>query len=467
MDDSFFYNDEYGIKNTISIYMLFAIGVVLFYSSDLIIRNKAISLLPDSLSSVSIAGQYITGALGFVFCHFFYIRTNNCRGKRRHFTVSMLIYFAAMTCVFTVKNPLYMLPFFALASFATGTVSAGFYYYAAIFLDNSKQKGLFINIALIFGILITYALREFGDDRTLLIASVVSFLLIFMGLFGPQPFMRLVGNTDYGIRRGLVDNKTLLFTIAIASVMSLVIGIYQGIILHLTSENIITNNLYQPLFTCAGLLLAGILADIKARRYLDMVTLISLSLCAIVSLLLSDNDSAQSASYLFGFVSGFYITYITICFLDMAPLTKMPVLIASGGQLFRSVSLALLTIPSAHIFKNYGITFATALTIAIIAVLIFFFFERNSHHHALQAAAQLSLEDFLEGFTAKYCLTDRESEILSLVVRSDVSIKEMAESLYISERVMQRHLSSIYSKTNTYSRVGLCVAFYENMLKTR
>ena len=447
--------------------MLFAVGIVLFYGSDLIIRNKSLALLPGSLSSLSIAGQYITGALGFVFCHFSYTKTSNCKGKRQLFIASMLIYFVSMTSVFMVKNPLHMLPFFALSSFATGTVSAGFYYYAAIFLDNLKQKGLFINLAIIFGILITSILHEFRDDRTIFIVSVLSFLLVFMGLFGPQPVMLIVSSSEYGIRRGLVDNKTLLYTTAIASMMSLVIGMYQGIILHLTTENIITSNLYQPLFTCAGLLLAGLLADIKARRYLDMVTLMSLSLCAIVSLLISHNNCAQTASYLFSFVLGFYITYITICFLDMAPLTKMPVLIASGGQLFRSLSLAILTIPSVHIFKNYGITFATAITIAIIAVLIFLFFERNLHHHATQAAKQLSLEDFLKDFTVKNNLTDREAEILSLVVRSDVSIKEMAESFYMSERVMQRHLSSIYSKTNTYSRVGLCVAFYENMLKTR
>ena len=65
--------------------------------------------------------------------------------------------------------------------------------------------------------------------------------------------------------------------------------------------------------------------------------------------------------------------------------------------------------------------------------------------------------------TAKPILSDRESEILKLIIR-EYSTKKIAEELYISDRTVETHRKNIYRKTNTTNIVGLIKYAIENKL---
>lgn len=75
---------------------------------------------------------------------------------------------------------------------------------------------------------------------------------------------------------------------------------------------------------------------------------------------------------------------------------------------------------------------------------------------------QLSLEKRLAHFAALSNLTDKEREVLALAITSDITAKRIAERLYISERVCQRYLTSIYEKTGSSSRIDLIINFYND-----
>ena len=55
--------------------------------------------------------------------------------------------------------------------------------------------------------------------------------------------------------------------------------------------------------------------------------------------------------------------------------------------------------------------------------------------------------------------TSREVDVLMSVTQDERPLKQVAEELGISMRMVQRHLSSIYQKTGTQTRAGLTKAF--------
>ncbi len=60
-------------------------------------------------------------------------------------------------------------------------------------------------------------------------------------------------------------------------------------------------------------------------------------------------------------------------------------------------------------------------------------------------------------------LTDREIEIIRMI-EQDLSTKEIANQLFISERTVETHRKNILSKTNTHSVVGLLKYAYERKI---
>lgn len=70
-------------------------------------------------------------------------------------------------------------------------------------------------------------------------------------------------------------------------------------------------------------------------------------------------------------------------------------------------------------------------------------------------------EEHLVSFIVKFNLTDKEQDVMRLLICSDATIKELSHDLMVSERVCQRHLTSIYEKTETKSRLSLLMKFYE------
>lgn len=67
----------------------------------------------------------------------------------------------------------------------------------------------------------------------------------------------------------------------------------------------------------------------------------------------------------------------------------------------------------------------------------------------------------LADFAGRFSLTPRETEVLAAVTADERPLKHVAADMGISLRVLQRHLTSLYQKTGTQSRVGLTKLFWE------
>lgn len=77
------------------------------------------------------------------------------------------------------------------------------------------------------------------------------------------------------------------------------------------------------------------------------------------------------------------------------------------------------------------------------------------------AAIDLMQMDRLTLFSERYSFTPREKEVFDRLVNTENSIQEIAESLYISRRTCQRHITAIYEKVGVKSRMGLYQVYIE------
>ena len=67
-------------------------------------------------------------------------------------------------------------------------------------------------------------------------------------------------------------------------------------------------------------------------------------------------------------------------------------------------------------------------------------------------------------FSDHFALTDREKEVLKVLLTSDENMQELADRLYISRTMLYRHVASLNKNTSTKSRISL-IQFYYNWIR--
>ncbi|MGN0389294.1 MAG: LuxR C-terminal-related transcriptional regulator [Wujia sp.] len=72
---------------------------------------------------------------------------------------------------------------------------------------------------------------------------------------------------------------------------------------------------------------------------------------------------------------------------------------------------------------------------------------------------------YLQKFSDEFHLTEREAEILEKLVTTEDGVQEIADTLYISRRNLQRYIASIYEKTGAKSRIGVLQTYMTLVLE--
>ncbi len=67
----------------------------------------------------------------------------------------------------------------------------------------------------------------------------------------------------------------------------------------------------------------------------------------------------------------------------------------------------------------------------------------------------------MQRFAEYFDLTEREQEVLQILLLSDDGMQEIADSLFVSRAMLYRHIAALNEKTGTRSRIGL-IQFYYN-----
>lgn len=262
-----------------------------------------------------------------------------------------------------------------------------------------------------------------------------------------------------------------VWLLALVVLLACMFSTLDNVVTLANAQGSISVETWPRLFLAASGLAAGALFDIRERRYMGFVMFAVTVLSTISILAVEVGASPEIGLIVFYLSSGFFVTFFTTTFLQLAPRMRTPQLWAGMGR--AANNLCAFTVSGVSMMLTQSGIAAVMIASLILFVLVSVAFvgaglfrlpstvgEREAIRAGLAAAAAPTLEETQAEFISRGGLTPREEEVLRAVTADERPLKQVADDLGISLRMVQRHLTNIYSKTNTQTRAGLTRAFF-------
>lgn len=391
-------------------------------------------------------------------------RSENAR-KASVLVVGAIAVLSAVAVITTTDNVLFFIGS-AVALFSLGNIGGCVYYNAAMTFQGNRYAGRIIGVGMGVAVLLQFIVQNYFASVGI-IAYIVSVaasvaILVFFVIRPPRDWMfdnPLPYSSD-----NKTDRKVAVTLIVAVTISSVVCALLDGVVVpaHAAKQTSVSN--YVRLFYAASLIAAGFVADIKERKYLSIVTVCLTFLSTVSGVFYMKSETLWLGTALVYIFSGFYVMFLTIRFLDFAPKTKNPALWAGMGRSVRGITVAVSAIPTSLLCSRFGnvvaVVVSCVLSIIILLVLLrdvsLIFTPKIVESVGRETdSATLSQEEKIKTYAVSVGLTPRETDVLVRLLSSEDGVQEIADSLYISRRVLQRYIASIYEKTETKSRVGL------------
>ena len=259
--------------------------------------------------------------------------------------------------------------------------------------------------------------------------------------------------------------------LALVVLLACMFSTLDNVVTLANAQGSISVETWPRLFLAASGLAAGVLFDIRERRYMGFIMFAVTVLSTISILAVEAGASPVIGLIVFYLSSGFFVTFFTTTFLQLAPRMRTPQLWAGMGR--AANNLCAFTVSGVSMMLTQSGIAAVMIASLILFVLVSVAFvgaglfrlpstvgEREVIQAGLAAAAAPTLEEMQAEFISRSGLTPREEEVLRAVTADERPLKQVADDLGISLRMVQRHLTNIYSKTDTQTRAGLTRAFF-------
>ena len=262
-----------------------------------------------------------------------------------------------------------------------------------------------------------------------------------------------------------------VWLLALVVLLACMFSTLDNVVTLANAQGSISVETWPRLFLAASGLAAGVLFDIRERRYTGFIMFAVTVLSTISILAVEAGASPVIGLIVFYVSSGFFVTFFTTTFLQLAPRMRTPQLWAGMGR--AANNLCAFTVSGVSMMLTQSGIAAVMIASLILFVLVSVAFigaglfrlpstvgEREAIQAGLAAAAAPTPEEVQAEFISRSGLTPREEEVLRAVTADERPLKQVADGLGISLRMVQRHLTSIYSKTDTQTRAGLTRAFF-------
>lgn len=448
--------------------LCFALCFFAFQLTEFTVNDRAEVLLgAEWVNAVYSAGIACT-ALGFLS---FSVLRRIFAGERKRKAVmctvgliSVLTSFALLT---TSSKELFLVSsFFALLTY--GHIGSNIYYSFSMMFSGSAYTGRVIGISMGCAVLLQFAVQNLLVTDAAFIASIIISVAVMVFFVVKPPKDWMFENPLPYSSENKTYKKEAYILIAATLFMSLVIGFIDGIVVAKHAEGSLSVSSYARLFYAFSLPAAGFTADLKNRKYLSIATVCILFISTISTALISDANTFFWGTALMYTYSGFYVVFFTVSFIDLAPRTKSPELWAGMGRIIRSITAALTAISVVVVFEQFGsvVLIAGSCIFSVMTLLVLFknisvslFSQQASAEKASEENEPLSQEQIMKNYSEHYGFTPRETEVFEKLITTEDGVQEIADSLYVSRRVLQRYIAAIYEKTNTKSRIGLFQSF--------
>jgi len=241
----------------------------------------------------------------------------------------------------------------------------------------------------------------------------------------------------------------------VIGILSTINGLTQNAYLEISGE---INTTYIRAFYAVGLIPAGFIID-YSRRMGAIAALAANGLSFLFVLLVITPGRGFEALALNYLLAGFLRVYQVATSMDIARKTQRLFYFSVFGILFNRLGEVIATLPYNYIQFDLLRETMLASTFFVILLLLFFPLMKKLYDPVLPEPASAVPERTLDEMIEGYGFTNRETEVLKLLIRGQET-NEIAEAMVITEKSVQNYIGSMLSKTGTKSRHKLTTMFY-------
>lgn len=224
---------------------------------------------------------------------------------------------------------------------------------------------------------------------------------------------------------------------------------------------------WPRLFLALSGLLAGVLFDLNNGRYRGLIMYAVTILSTICVLIIESGGSFLPGLLIFYVSAGFFVVFFTNGFIQMSYRMQNGRLWAGMGRAANNLGAVITGVASISLLtgEDHILTAVLALVLfVLISVALLWYYSCTQIvkvPEEMESREMSGSQSRLERFAEYFGLTEREQEVLQLLLLSDDGMQEIADSLFVSRAMLYRHVSALNEKTGTRSRIGL-IQFYYN-----
>ena len=402
-----------------------------------------------------------------------------------------LLPIAGIICIFVIQEHLSyrsMLLSGFLLYILYGIIGSAVHYYAAVSLSAEKGLAKTVGFGYAFGLLLQFISNNLIHNSTIESVTLSAFLagMVLLvrrlrlecsrGKAETENFGIEADNADIQVevqakRRSLRHPMlAAMLLISIVVLMTCIFSSLDNAVTLVHAGGSVDIGQWPRLLLAVSGLLAGVLFDMNEHRFMQImmycVTLLS-TMCVVIIVW---GGPFMAGLVVFYLSAGFFVVYFTTSFMDLSYYMKVPELWAGLGRATNNICAGITGALSLMLIETgdgMRISIIALILFAVISVLVYLYMvqfrmdmQEENMAKMLEKEREKFLEDKFQAFVETYALTNREQDVLRLLLSSDESVQVIAEQLYISRVALYRYMASLNEKTETKSRIGLLQFYY-------
>ncbi|MCI6782020.1 MAG: LuxR family transcriptional regulator [Lachnospiraceae bacterium] len=402
-----------------------------------------------------------------------------------------LLPIAGIICIFVIQEHLSyrsMLLSGFLLYILYGIIGSAVHYYAAVSLSAEKGLAKTVGFGYAFGLLLQFISNNLIHNSTIESVTLSAFLagMVLLvrrlrlecsrGKAETENFGIEADNADIQVevqakRRSLRHPMlAAMLLISIVVLMTCIFSSLDNAVTLVHAGGSVDIGQWPRLLLAVSGLLAGVLFDMNEHRFMQImmycVTLLS-TMCVVIIVW---GGPFMAGLVVFYLSAGFFVVYFTTSFMDLSYYMKVPELWAGLGRATNNICAGITGALSLMLIETgdgMRISIIALILFAVISVLVYLYMvqfrmdmQEENMAKMLEKEREKFLEDKFQAFVETYALTNREQDVLRLMLSSDESVQVIAEQLYISRAALYRYMASLNEKTETKSRIGLLQFYY-------
>lgn len=385
---------------------------------------------------------------------------------------------------------------------------------AAGILKNSSHMALMVGTAYAAGLLLQFINNNLITDSRVQASMLLAFVVVFVVLMDR---LRSEDEAEVQYNASIHPGLTCGALVCCVLLMTFIFAALDNIVTYYHAKGAIDVGEWPRLLLVLSGIFAGILFDLKKRRFMSLIMYCVTILSVICILVIGMGGSILAGLLVFYLAAGFFVVFFTTGFMEVSYYTRVPALWAGFGRAVNNIGAGVVGFVSTMLPHAMSVNMdgnernggMSPMLLASIVILILFVmisiamfiyssqlrvniieeqFEREEdmdglakedvsatvnsvydsvlQKHGIESKnvikepAGMDAVDYFARFAEEYRLTDREQEVLRELLESDESVQDIAEKLYISRTALYKHISSLNEKTDTRSRIGLIQFYY-------